>query len=398
MRRLGLQRPAIDAFHDWMNLRADARHAGVTARMVRRFLWFVDGRAACGLEARRRPGPRLADAFALETAGDVAAWLAHEAKEGHSPKTLRNLRTAASDWFEYCIELKLRSDNPALAVRLAKLRKRLPRHLTEPEAEAAVASAAHAGCLPEVLFALASGLRRGEMSRLEWGDIDRTRRVFHVQITKNKEPRTEPLSEAALQALELQRVHLESLGCGGFAHVFPARRFWRNGWRYEDRERCEKTWRNILLPVQAAVPKFTRDAVGCGRGWHLFRKTLGTRLGRANVSDRNIAKALGHRDVRAVEPYVNMGEEYDPVIEKGSRPLELPPPRGGKALGNRDLALGEERPGAGQCGPPLKGGSQEPGAGGYGRAPQKALDDERTRRKNPETLEDRGTDFDATFD
>lgn len=55
--------------------------------------------------------------------------------------------------------------------------------------------------IPLFHMAIATGMRRGELLRLCWRDIDREVRTLHIPITKNGHPRTIPLSPEALAAL-----------------------------------------------------------------------------------------------------------------------------------------------------------------------------------------------------
>jgi len=55
---------------------------------------------------------------------------------------------------------------------------------------------------PLVLFALETGLRRGEMLRLQWRDIDIEVRWALIRNTKNGSDRTIPLSKAAVAILD----------------------------------------------------------------------------------------------------------------------------------------------------------------------------------------------------
>lgn len=56
---------------------------------------------------------------------------------------------------------------------------------------------------PMALFALATGMRRGEILALNWDDIDKERRTATIRMSKNGDPRTVPLSSSALAALKL---------------------------------------------------------------------------------------------------------------------------------------------------------------------------------------------------
>lgn len=52
-----------------------------------------------------------------------------------------------------------------------------------------------------ILFATATGMRRGEIVKLRWENIDRSRRTAKLEDTKNGESREVPLSPSALKVL-----------------------------------------------------------------------------------------------------------------------------------------------------------------------------------------------------
>lgn len=54
---------------------------------------------------------------------------------------------------------------------------------------------------PVTWFALATGMRQGEIPALRWRDIDHERRTCLLHVTKNGLPRTVPLSARALEIL-----------------------------------------------------------------------------------------------------------------------------------------------------------------------------------------------------
>jgi len=74
-------------------------------------------------------------------------------------------------------------------------------------------------------FALATGMRRGEILALRWDNIDWSNRVAFLPLTKNGESRRVPLSSAAINTLtQLQNAHQwtpESLTEGSYSLVFP---------------------------------------------------------------------------------------------------------------------------------------------------------------------------------
>lgn len=59
---------------------------------------------------------------------------------------------------------------------------------------------------PLLVLALETGMRRGELLSLRWADVDLSRRVAHLKLTKNGDSRDVPLSTRAVGALqELRR-------------------------------------------------------------------------------------------------------------------------------------------------------------------------------------------------
>jgi len=55
---------------------------------------------------------------------------------------------------------------------------------------------------PIILFAIETGMRRGEILKTSWTNIDWESRTLHIPETKNGHPRTIPLSKAAVAVLE----------------------------------------------------------------------------------------------------------------------------------------------------------------------------------------------------
>ncbi len=72
---------------------------------------------------------------------------------------------------------------------------------------------------PAVLFAVATGMRRGEVLSLRWSSIDRKLNTAFLAMTKNGDSRTVPLSPQALQALRMLPVTTENRRASDL--VFP---------------------------------------------------------------------------------------------------------------------------------------------------------------------------------
>lgn len=92
--------------------------------------------------------------------------------------------------------------NPVELVSKPKIRNSRNRRATLDEIETILA---HSGSreLPAIVRLLTeTAMRRGELSKLTWANIDRTKRLAHLEDTKNGEDRIVPLSTKAMEALE----------------------------------------------------------------------------------------------------------------------------------------------------------------------------------------------------
>lgn len=315
MRRISAQRtdgapPAarsplarLEDFATSANLTVSAPELRRIIAIVRRFVW----------------GQRLQRSDQVTTTA-VEQYLGALAGRGRSEKTLRNHLSAISRFCDFLRRRQVLAKNPCRDVKLRKPMEVLPRFLDVDEIAVVLLTARACGIWPEVCLALATGLRMGELARLCWPDVDLERRCLTVRRSKSRRPRIVPLSEPALKALAEQRRKIGSTGLKPVpTYVFPARRTWRGGWRYQDKPRDSSQWGRSLRPIQDAVPKF-RSAPGrsTGRGWHLFRHTFASRAVQAGVSLYKLASWLGHSDVRTTAIYAHLQTGYDGDIEKAS--------------------------------------------------------------------------------
>jgi len=112
---------------------------------------------------------------------------------------LRNLFELARD--EWGLPLQ---ENPIAKVRLRASQPRRERRLKPGELERiceAAKSCRNRLILPIILTAVSTGMRRSEILRLRWDDLDGTNRSLLIRHPKNNQPRTIPLTKAALATL-----------------------------------------------------------------------------------------------------------------------------------------------------------------------------------------------------
>lgn len=109
------------------------------------------------------------------------------------------LEVAKNDW-----NLKLHT-NPASNVRITGIKTGRERRLMVGEEERLLTCAAkyrNPLMLPIIKFALATGMRRGEILNMVWDDVHTANRSLRIPQAKNGHARTIPLSKVALKVLE----------------------------------------------------------------------------------------------------------------------------------------------------------------------------------------------------
>lgn len=171
-------------------------------------------------------------------------------------------------------------------IRLFKESNNRERSLTPEQAKTLL------GELPEhqremVLFALATGLRQGNIVKLEWPQVNMGLRHAYVQAThsKNRRPISVPLNEIAMGVLKRQE--------GKHAiRVFTYKGkpiAWAN----------TKHWRNAL--VRAGIEDFR---------WHDLRHTWATWQRQAGTPTHELQRLGGWRTGAMVERYAHLAPDH----------------------------------------------------------------------------------------
>ena len=108
----------------------------------------------------------------LMKAGRVERIESKKQPKGLSAKTVRNLNQIISSATDMAIEQKLISVNPTNKCALPKVEHHEMNTLTQDQLAAFLAEARRSGVYEMYYTELATGLRRGELLGLKWGDID----------------------------------------------------------------------------------------------------------------------------------------------------------------------------------------------------------------------------------
>lgn len=218
----------------------------------------------------------------------------------HTARSMARKLGSVRALFRFLVRSGLATEDPARAMRMPRISKNLPlfldaesmeRVLVEPfEGKESDVAALRDRAILEVLYG--SGLRVGEVVRLDLPDVDFAAGVLHVEGKGKKERRT-PFGEPARVALERyleRRAELTPKGDGEAALFVAAR-----GGRLGARRIQELVRRAGLLSV--------------GRGDlhpHALRHSAATHMLEGGADLRAIQDFLGHESVATTERYTHL--------------------------------------------------------------------------------------------
>jgi integrase/recombinase XerD len=236
----------------------------------------------------------------------------HRSPQGKpiSASTRKQWLTAIRGFFAWLHRRGKLLHNPAEAVMLPKLERRLPHVLNESEVARLIETpdtATTLGLRDRALLELfyATGLRHGEVCRLNLYDVDlRSRRVI-VRAGKGQKDRVVPLTENA--GYWLQRYLSEA------RPDLAAGKLWGGGQRRQPR--LVGTSPALWLSVTSRRLSYMRTAeiihdyaAECGLKAtpHTFRHCFATHLLRHGASIRYIQQLLGHDKLETTERYTHL--------------------------------------------------------------------------------------------
>ena len=242
----------------------------------------VSERARLGA-MRRRPIARLA--AHRVTPADVAAYRDARLREVAPATVRRELGVLAHAFDVARREWGYKVKNPVREVRWPTEPRGRERRLVARFDEAgrlldACRRARNPFLLPVVEFALETAMRRGEILRLRWEDIDLGSRTATLHETKNGYMRVVPLSSGALRVLR-------SLPPRPSGHVFPV----------------------TGEAVKLAFKRATRRAGLVDFRFHDLRHEATTRLFERGLELMEVASITGHRDPRKLRGYTHLKAE-----------------------------------------------------------------------------------------
>jgi len=210
-----------------------------------------------------------------------------------APITLNTHLKVLSCILKFGQENKLAADLPR--IRRVKVPKKTPKFLSADEI-GRVLAAARPDVRPMLQLMIFTGLRKGEISHIEWSDVDLDNRLLHVRAKETWTPKTDnsartiPLCEPSVEALQLAKIRAEKRTVKS-SLVFPGRNGPLNDIRDSLNGAC----------ARAGVPRVHV---------HALRHTFGSQMAMAGADPFAIMKAMGHADIKTTMIYVSLGQSH----------------------------------------------------------------------------------------
>ena len=222
--------------------------------------------------------------------------------DGKSPATVNRYLSALSKAFKNAVrEWNWTTENPVANVSKKTEPRGVVRYLSDAERGQLLAACKRSDYTPLyllVLFALTTGMRRGEILGMRWQDIDLERRSAVLHNTKNGDRRSVPIVPEVATLLrehgKVRRLDSDLI----FAGEDPA-----EVWTFD------KAW---YAALKAAKVKDFR--------FHDLRHSCASYLAMSGATTAEIAAVLGHRTLQMVKRYAHMSDQHTgEVVERMTR-------------------------------------------------------------------------------
>ncbi len=229
---------------------------------------------------------------------NVQDYLMYRVKKGISFRTANNILGDIKIFLNWAIRLKYITENPAQHIKKFRVEKNPPKFIELANIEILLAASKASHLYPMVATALYTGMRLGELMRLEWNDIDFDKATLTVEnkiykSTKNKKFRVIPLNKKLENILrrykkDTGRCFLNSLG-------LP----------YESDPK--KEFKRITIESGLKLPI----------GWHTLRHTFASHLIMSGVDIVTVSRLLGHSNISTTMIYAHLAQKHiETAIQK----------------------------------------------------------------------------------
>lgn len=225
-----------------------------------------------------------------------------QAEEGFSNGTVNRYLTMLSKTFNNAVrEWHWLRENPVSRVTKKQEPRGVVRYLSDDERAALLEACRKSEYKPLyllVLFAMTTGMRRGELFGLRWQDIDLERRTAILQDTKNGDRRSVPIVPEVAELLQ-EHGKVRKLGNDQVFVSDGAAEVWL----------FDKAWYRALKTAKVKDFRF-----------HDLRHTAASYLAMSGATTAEIAAVLGHRTLQMVKRYAHLSDQHTgAVVERMTR-------------------------------------------------------------------------------
>ena len=229
--------------------------------------------------------------FQTKTFAEISSMLIEKFKRDRlktlKPASVNRELAALSKIFRLAIQQKLTADNPVSQVKKLVENNARTRYLThDEEARLFDAILLNPILTAIVVLAIHTGMRKGEILKLEWKDVDWQAIQVHVRDTKSGHDRFVPMNaivQAELKSLpRTKAARFLFPGDGTTGHLVE----------------IKKAWSTALKLAHIT-----------GFHFHDLRHTAGSRFAEAGAHPTTIKELLGHQQLSTTERYMHASNE-----------------------------------------------------------------------------------------
>lgn len=235
------------------------------------------------------------------TTEDVVSFLVSRSRSQVSTRTLHRHLVVIRNFFSFCLEQNILSQDIAQHIDFPRLQKKLPHALAEYQMDQLLNPEAFEGCLGlrdrsmiELMYA--TGLRVSELVALKLNDVN-LQGGYVLAFGKGSKERMVPIGQVALKLLEeyLREARPQILKGKASKYLFVTNRgsalsrqsFWQNLKRYAKKQGMTRH----LSP-------------------HVLRHSFATHLLEGGADLRAVQVMLGHADISTTEIYTNISRKH----------------------------------------------------------------------------------------
>ena len=213
-----------------------------------------------------------------------------------SSNTAIRYKAVLSAMFKYAIREDYLKENPVDGVFVEATPNKIERYLSDDDRNKLLTECKNAAWDKMhllVLLAITTGMRKGELMKLRWTDIDFEKGLANLTDTKNGESRSNPIPEVTL--IELRKFRQIGNGLLFNSPTRPERPF-----------EFRKQWQGAL--DRAGIESFR---------FHDLRHTAASYLVMAGATLYETAQVLGHKSTQTTERYAHLSTGHkSEVVER----------------------------------------------------------------------------------